>query len=153
MPSTSRALFTASPRRRLAACLLLASSLLGWSCSDSPTEPTDSFTFSGTVERQDVTTENFTMTVDGLMEIRLDTLIPQGPDGTVISADALAIGFSLGRQIGEFCDTSGAVAFRVGDSASYGLDQGAYCLYFYDIGFIPVDVAYDFTVTVDMTDF
>jgi hypothetical protein len=123
-------------------------------CSESgPTEPDVQLFINGNVEYQSTSTENFTMTVDGLLQVTLDGIVPQLPDDDVLPESSLVIGFSLGRIVEGECVVSGALAMRPGDSASYGLDRGDYCFRFYDSGFIPEDASFDYSMTAAMTDF
>ncbi|MBZ0111532.1 MAG: hypothetical protein K8J08_03655 [Thermoanaerobaculia bacterium] len=122
-------------------------------CGSGPTEPDNVLFVNGTVEHRSTSTENFAMTVDGLLQVTLDSIVPQLPEGGVLADTSLVIGFSLGRIIEGECVVSGALAMRPGDSASYGLDHGDYCFRFYDSGFIPEDASYDYSLTAAMTDF
>ena len=134
--------------------LLILTVSFGLGCSeDTPTEPSNTIVISGSVDHQGFSENPFTMTVDGLLQVTLDDLFPQLPDGVGIDVNSLTVGLSLGRQTADGCATSGALALRVGDSASYGIDQGEYCLNVYDAGFIPTDSSFDFTLNVQMTNF
>lgn len=126
----------------LVACLLISTA-----CSDSPSEVPDGFSpLTGTVVFQDPNPTEERLVLSEFRIVRFDIveLRPRLIDAGITPA----IGFGLGEPGEEECATTFRSTVRQGDMFSFGLEEGEYCLLFFDSGNLPEDAVIDYTVTV-----
>ncbi len=134
-------------RRRRWLAPLIACLLTTAACSDSPSElPTGVSPLTGTVVFQDPNPVEERLVLSDFRIVRFDIveLRPRLIDAGITPA----IGFGLGEPGEEECETTFRSTIRQGDRFSFGLDEGEYCLIFFDSGNLPEDAVIDYTVTV-----
>ncbi len=127
--------------RRAGAAITLA--LLGVACggsSTSPTGPTTTVTFSGTLAANATAVYAFTVVQDGTVSLTLTSLSPQ----TTIT---MGMGIGYPDPTGACSLATAYEAASIGYTLSGPINAGAYCLAFYDVGNVLTSVNYVLTLT------
>jgi hypothetical protein len=120
----------------VAAALALAA--CGGSSATSPTAPSKTDTFTGTVAAGGVDAHTFTVAQAGALTVTLTTLSPQS---------TITIGLGLGQPSGTSCLLSSTdETAKMGSVEQTTLDVGSWCVAVYDIGNVQGSDTYTLTV-------
>ncbi len=121
----------------VAAALALAA--CGGSNPTTPTAPTTTDTFTGTLAAGGVDAHTFTVAQAGALTVTLTTLSPQG---------TITVGLGLGQPSGTTCSLiSTDNTAKMGSVEQTTLDVGSYCVGIYDIGNVQGSDTYTLTVS------
>lgn len=140
-------------QRLLPVSLVLATAVLG-GCSDSPTEPDDTLTFSGAVLPTASTSHAVTAADPEVWRIEAISLIQTLADGTVANPSPILPAIRLGTLLSTGCTPSSPAVFLApGQSISYRVDPGDHCILVSDSGIFPAGSKIDYVIELDVERF
>lgn len=142
-------------QRHLPVSLLLAATVcVVGGCSDSPTEPDDTLTFSGSVAATSNASHAVTATDAEVWRIQTVSVSQTLADGTVTNPSAILPAVRLGAQTNSTCAPTSPVVFLApGQSITYRVDPGDHCILLSDSGVFPVGSKIDYVIELDIERF
>jgi hypothetical protein len=145
---------SANPRNYPVSLLLAATVGVLGGCSDSPTEPDDTLSFSGAVLATASTSHAVTAADSEVWRIEAISLVQTLADGTVTNPSAILPGIRLGSQTNSVCAPTSPVVFLApGQSITYRVDPGDHCVLLSDSGIFPVGSKIDYVIELDIERF
>jgi hypothetical protein len=132
--------------------LLLAALLTLAGCDDSPTDPDQTLTLTGSLTRGTKIDHPLPMPHGGNVTIRLEDVTPQILDVTNFNPNNLVLLVGLGRPTVLGCNPQSTTAMVEQTVSSYGLRAGDYCISVFDGGSLPEDSLVTYTILTEITD-
>ena len=130
--------FAAPSLRWGAVAAALALAACGGSSATTPTAPSTTDTFTGTIAAGGVDAHTFAVAQAGSLTVTLTTLSPQS---------TITVGLGLGQPSGATCSLiSTDNTAKMGSVEQTTLDVGSYCVAIYDLGNVQGSDTYTLTV-------
>ena len=132
------------------AVLATAVLLLAAGCGKSNTEPNRTLVYSGSIKTDAPVVE--ILTLNGTGNVRFTVLDLQQKDATgAVVPNTAALAMGVGK-VANICVASGNFVFAKGTNISLGLDEGNYCLRFFESGTLPAGNSLDYSMQAEVTD-
>ena len=131
---------------------LLACSVLVFGCSgDSPTEPPAPLVVEGELESLGALWFPVTLDSGGVLRVELVELTAVLVEVVGEVEPILVLGVGLGQVDGTDCPLSSSFSLEAGDSVSFGLSSGDYCVLVFDDGALPADATVRYVLSTEIS--
>lgn len=130
---------------------LAALTVAAGACSDTPTEPDEVLNFSGTVLFEGSSFHEISAPSARILRLRPVAYTQTLADGTVNEPSPLLPGLRLGTTVDSLCLPTSTTAFlAVGETTSFRVDPGEFCVQAFDSGFFPEGSKIDYEIAVEV---
>lgn len=120
-------------------------------CSDSSTEPDEMFNLTGTVAKDAAFIHPLVLDETVILRLGPTSWIQKLADGTTNNPSTIRPGIAIGNLAAGVCTlTSGTFLLSIGETTSFRLANGSYCVQVFDTGVFPTGSTIEYVLLIEI---